>query len=95
MCYVSAVSVLHAFVVPSVHPGESIATSQCIQAGRRGQDNWLKVKPSFGMKEEGDLSEVAVVVGARQASLSIPEPADLLGSSLTTISRVYSPTKRI
>ncbi len=41
--------------------------------------------------EERDLSdfERGMVVGARRADLSISETADLLGFSLTTISRVY------
>ncbi len=43
------------------------------------------------MGKKGDLSdfECEMVVGARQASLSISKTADLLGFSRTTISRVY------
>ncbi len=43
------------------------------------------------MGKKGDLSdfERGIVVGARQAGLSISETADLLGFSCTTISRVY------
>jgi len=41
--------------------------------------------------KKGDLSdfECGMVVDARQAGLNISETADLLGFSLTTISRVY------
>ena len=41
--------------------------------------------------KKGDLSdfECGMVVGARQAGLSISETADLLGFSHTTISRVF------
>ncbi len=41
------------------------------------------------MRKKGDLSERGMVVGTRQADLSISKTADLLGFSLTTISRVY------
>ncbi len=43
------------------------------------------------MGKKGDLSdfECGMVVGARRAGLSISKTADLLGFSLTTISRVY------
>ena len=43
------------------------------------------------MGKKGDLSdfERGMVVGARRAGLSISETADLLGFSLTIISRVY------
>ncbi len=43
------------------------------------------------MGKKGDLSdfEHGVVVGARQADLSISKTADLLRFSCTTISRVY------
>ncbi len=43
------------------------------------------------MGKKGDLSdfERGMVVGARRADLSISKPADLLGFSRTTISRVY------
>ncbi len=43
------------------------------------------------MGKKGDLSdfERGMIVGARQAGLSISETADLLGFSRTTISRVY------
>ncbi len=43
------------------------------------------------MGKKGDLSdfERGMVVGARQAGLSISETADLLGFSHATISRVY------
>ncbi len=43
------------------------------------------------MGKKGDLSnfERGMVVGARQAGLSISKTADLLGFSRTTISRVY------
>ncbi len=43
------------------------------------------------MGKKGDLSdfERGMVVGARQAGLSISKTADLLGFSCTTISRVY------
>ncbi len=51
----------------------------------------LKFKPSIRMGKKGDLSdfEHGMVVGARRAGLSISKTADLLGFSLTTISRVY------
>ena len=43
------------------------------------------------MGKKGDLSdfERCIVVGARQAGLSISETSDLLRFSHTTISRVY------
>ncbi len=43
------------------------------------------------MGKKGHLSdfECGMVVGARRAGLSISKTADLLGFSLTTISRVY------
>jgi len=43
------------------------------------------------MGKKGDLSNFkrGMVVGARQASLSISQSAQLLGFSRTTISRVY------
>uniref|UniRef100_A0A803JXL7 Tc3 transposase DNA binding domain-containing protein n=1 Tax=Xenopus tropicalis TaxID=8364 RepID=A0A803JXL7_XENTR len=43
------------------------------------------------MEKKGDLShfERGMVVGARQAGLSISQSAQLLGFSRTTISRVY------
>jgi len=43
------------------------------------------------MRKKGDLSnfEHGMVVGARWAGLSISQPAQLLGFSRTTISRVY------
>ncbi len=43
------------------------------------------------MGKKGDLRdfERGMVVGARQAGLSISETADLLGLSHTTISRIY------
>ncbi len=43
------------------------------------------------MGKKGDLSdfESGMVVGARQADLSISKTADLLGFSHTTISRIY------
>ena len=43
------------------------------------------------MGKKGDLSdfERGMVVGARQAGLSISETADLLGFSHSTMSRVY------
>lgn len=42
------------------------------------------------MGREGDLSDFKnyVVIGARQASLSVPETAKLLGFSQTTILQV-------
>ena len=53
--------------------------------------NLLKFKSSIRMGKKGDLSdfERGIVVGARQAGLSISKTADLLGFSRTTISRVY------
>ncbi len=55
------------------------------------EDDLLKFKPSIRMGKKGDLSdfERGMVVGARQAGLSITKIADLLGFSHTTISRVY------
>ncbi len=43
------------------------------------------------MKKKGDLSyfECGMAVSTRRAALSISKPADLLGFSRTTISRVY------
>ncbi|KAI5098099.1 hypothetical protein C0J45_11826 [Silurus meridionalis] len=64
---------------------------QAKKACRHGQDDLLQFKPSVRMGNKGDLSdfERGMVVGARQAGLSISETADLLGFSCTTISRVY------
>lgn len=60
--------------------------TQYIKACRRGQDNLLKLKPSIRMGNRGNLrdSERGMVVGARQASLSISETADILGFSNPT-----------
>ena len=51
----------------------------------------LKFKPSIRMGQKGHLSDLerGMVVGARRASLSVSETADLLRFSRTTISRVY------
>ncbi len=51
----------------------------------------LKFKPSIRMEKKEDLSdfERGMVVGGRQAGLSISKTADLLGFSCTTISRIY------
>ncbi len=68
-----------------------MAATQCIQASRCGEDDLLKFKPSIRMGKKGDLSdfERGMVVGARQAGLSISKIADLLGFPRTNISRVY------
>ncbi len=60
-------------------------------ATRCGEDDLLKFKPSIRTGKKGDLSdfERGMVVGVRQAELSISKTADLLGYSCTTISRVY------
>jgi len=52
---------------------------------------WSNSKRNVRMWKKGDLSnfECDMVVGARQAGLSISQSAQLLGFSLTTISRVY------
>jgi len=55
-----------------------------------GQDDLLNFKLRKGNK--GDLRDFEcgiVVVGSRWAGLSISEVVDLLGFSLTTISKVY------
>ena len=67
-----------------------MAATQCIKACRPGQDNLFKFKPSNRMGKKGGLSDFdhVNVDGARRACLSISETADLLGFSLTTISRV-------
>ncbi len=51
----------------------------------------LKFKLSIRMGKKVDLSDFkhGMVVGARQAGLSISQTADLLGFSSTTISRIY------
>lgn len=51
----------------------------------------LKFQANIRMGTRGDSSdfEHGIVVGARQATLSITETADLLGFSCTSISRVY------
>jgi len=56
-----------------------------------GQDNLLNSKLNVRMRKKGDLSNLdrGMVVGARWASLSISQSAQLLGFSHTTISRVY------
>ncbi|KAG1952531.1 hypothetical protein F2P79_010394 [Pimephales promelas] len=56
-----------------------------------GQDNLLNSKLNVRMGKKGDLSnfERGMVVGARRAGLSISQSPQLLGFSLTTISRVY------
>ncbi len=68
-----------------------MASTQCFKASRCGKDDLLKFKPSIRMGKKGDLSdfEHGMVVGARQACLSISKTADLLGFSGTIISRVY------
>ncbi len=68
-----------------------MAATQCIQASRCGEDDLLKFKPSIRTGKKGDLSdfERGMVVGDRWAGLSISKTADLLGFSLTSISRVY------
>ncbi len=38
--------------------------------------------------------DCGMIVGARQAGLSVSETADLLGFSQTTVSRVYSKIKK-
>ncbi len=43
----------------------------------------------MGKKEDLSDFERGMVVGARRAGLSISKTADLLGFSLTTISRIY------
>ncbi len=53
---------------------------------------WLaEVQTEHQNGEERDLSDFkrGIVIGARRAGLSISKTADLLGFSLTTISRVY------
>ncbi len=59
-----------------------MAATQCIEASECGEDD-LKFKLSIRMGKKEDLSdfERGMVVGSRQA--------DLLGFSLTTVSRVY------
>ncbi len=68
-----------------------MAATRCIWASRCGEDDVLKFKPSIRMGKKGDLSdfERGMVVGARRAGLSISDQADLLGFSLTNMSRVY------
>ncbi len=68
-----------------------MAATQCIWASRCGEDDVLKFKPSIRIAKKGDLSdfERGMVVGARRAGLSISDQADLLGFSLTNMSRVY------
>ncbi len=60
-------------------------------ASRCGEDDLLKFKPSIRTGKKEDLSdfERGMVVGARRTGLSISQTTDLLGFSLTTISRVY------
>ncbi len=60
-------------------------------ASTSGEDNLLKFKPSIRMGKKGDLSdfEHGMVVGARQAGLSISKITDLLEFSRRTNSRVY------
>ncbi len=52
----------------------------------------MKFTPGIRIGTKGDLSdfERGIVVGARQAGLSISKSADLLGFSRTTIFRVSS-----
>ncbi len=58
---------------------------------RRLGEESIREEKSIRMGKKGDLSdfEHGMVVGARQAGLSISKTADLLGFSCTTISRVY------
>ncbi len=60
-------------------------------ASTSGEDKLLKFKPSIRMGKKGDLRdfEHGMVVGARQAGLSISKIADLLEFSRRTNSRVY------
>lgn len=44
---------------------------------------------------EGSINVVNMAAGARQAGLSVLQTADLLGFSLTTISRVSREKKKI
>lgn len=69
-----------------------MAATQCILVCRRCEDDLLKFQMSVRMVKKGDLGdfECGMNVGARWADgLSISQTADLLGSSHTTISRVY------
>jgi len=64
---------------------------KCIKGCGLGQDNLLNSKLNVRMGKKGDLSnfECDMVVGARQAGLSISQSAQLLGFSNTTISSIY------
>lgn len=57
-------------------------------AHRHAKDDLLKLKRSIGGGKKGGLSERGMVVGTKWAGLSILAAADLLGFSLTTISRL-------
>ncbi len=63
-----------------------MAATQCIEASRCGEDDFLKFKPSKRMGKKGDLSdyERGMVVGGRWAGLNFSKTADLLGFSRTT-----------
>jgi len=61
---------------------------QCIYGCGPGKDNLLNSKLNVRIRKKGDLSnfERGMVVGAR---LSISQSTQLLGFSLTNISKVY------
>ncbi len=50
-----------------------MAATQCIEASRCGEDDFLKFKPSIRTGKKGDLSdsERGMVVGDRRTGLSI------------------------
>ena len=55
-----------------------MAATQCIEESRRGEDDFLKFKPSI--RDLRDF-ERGMVLGARRTGLSISKPDDLLGLS--------------
>lgn len=57
-----------------------MAATQCIKACKQDQDDLLQFKLSIRKVRKGDLSDFErdIVVGARQAGLSISETAYLL-----------------
>lgn len=65
-----------------------MAAVRCIKACKHGQDELGKCKMSIRMVIVHDFRH-CIVVGARQAGLSMLEAADILGVSDKTISWVY------
>lgn len=88
-CHTSVQMVMVLMLIPN----KSIKWQQLNVFRHKGivKMSWWSSNPSIWMTKKGDLSdtECGVVVGARQACLSISETADVLGFLWTTISWGY------